>query len=148
MVIGSSATSFSGGSGGGHCYAGEQYGGTGGGCAHNSGKGAGNPALKGTPYAGGWDAADGSGGLLVMKSKEYIGNGTVVSRGSYAGGVRFPDGLCSGGGSGGGSINMFVDNLSNDVLSDVSGSSYSSTVAGGAGSVIVGTIINGQYRDL
>lgn len=127
---GTSGTSYSGGTGGGgvFCYyssdkacnnqSGTINGGIGGSAFSTSetgsysgygnqyaGGGAGNPGGNGikegkidTAYSG----ATGTGGLLVIYTKDFINNNTVSSKGSSGGA-----GYAGGGSSGGGSINIF-----------------------------------------
>ncbi len=166
---GSAATSYSGGTGGsgvymGHPgYAASGNGGAGGGNTSSTGAGgAGNPGAPGgnVNNQGQISGGNGTGGLLIIYSNEYVNNGTITARGTAGGAARSGG---AGGSSGGGSINIFTNQPTNinaiGVNTDerfnsikgtttYSGGSVSGSGAGGAGSVNIGEIRNGQYYDL
>ena len=141
---GGNATSYSGGPGGGGFYdiymsavAGSDTGGAGGNGACypvNSvgGGGAGNP--PGNDYHNGSSIGIGSGqagtgGLLIIYATVYTNNGIVESRGSGTvlrkAGYN-PQAFYGGGGSGGGSVNIFYVNANENGSYNVSGGTYSS----------------------
>ena len=133
---GAAGTSYSGGSAGGGRLgsAGSPYGGPGGNGTTSyaaGGGGAGNPG--GIPNGG-----TGTGGLLIIYAKSIVvgSTGTIQSNGSNGGGSgdRYV-----GGGSGGGSVNIFYQNdfVNNGTVtaSGGLGGSSQSVYAGGAGTV-------------
>ena len=156
---GAAGTSYSGGTGGG-CWgsSGGLNGSNGGyGKTFNSirecGGGAGNPG-------GGWGAANGTGGLLIVYSNEFENNGVFKSNG-YSGGVGNQGNENRGGGSGGGSINIFtnekpiidsfdisVDKKYTSMLGSATTQGGTATFVGGTGTINIGGIIDNQYQDL
>lgn len=92
---------------------------------HNHGGGAGNPGGAGARYStsqGSGTAnsgASGTGGLLVIYSRNYINNSNIASNGSN-GGSASGGYNCGGGASGGGSVNIFYTNniTNNSVLAN------------------------------
>ncbi|BFT94220.1 hypothetical protein MNSC_02280 [Minisyncoccus archaeophilus] len=144
---GTAATSYSGGSAGGTSsnsaalYGGA--GGNGGGDCYSgtSGAGAGNPG--GTPSGG-----TGTGGLLVIYAKTITvsSTGKIQSNGSNGSGGTGSD-CATGGGAGGGSVNLFYQNtLTNGGTISANGGSPGvngdSGGAGGAGTVRMVNIVN------
>lgn len=164
--FGGAGTSFSGGAGGGAHYGltstggnAEDDGGAGGTGVRTAGGfsgvtcsgGAGNPGGKGS--ASGTDGQDGTGGLMILfvKGKVIIGDkGSIQSKGSNAGNVTGHADSRFGGGSGGGSINIFtptglVNNPSLiSVAGGVSGTRPSTATllgkSGGNGSITIGKL--------
>lgn len=149
---GSAGTSYSGGSGGGGSYrtwtyssgqgsSGQPNGGQGGygsratgsGTSGGSG-GAGNPS--GLGYGDGYqNGQNGTGGLLMMHANNFLNNGKIDSNGSN-GGLT----VMNGGGSGGGSINIFFEeNIIKGTISAIGGN------WAGAGSISIGNISTGTY---
>ena len=154
---GGAGTSYSGGSGGGaaaswsgHSYGkkGSDEGGKGGDFAStmtsDEGGGAGNPG--GYRYA-----QNGTGGLLIIFANSFINTGSVTAngyRGGWSSDSNFGD--LGGGGSGGGSINIFYKGTYSStgtysVVSYKSGSVSGSGGAGGAGTVTIGSIATGTF---
>ena len=167
---GASGTSYSGGSGGGGCshnsrggikYGGNagKNGGTGGlgngyrastsWVNRKAGGGAGNPGgysgLNGLGNAQEEKSDDGTGGLLVIYTKNIYNNGTIESNGSKA--VDY--GHVQGGSSGGGSINIFYQeaNESTGSINANGGEAIGNYGAcGGNGSISIGKIQEGTYK--
>lgn len=129
---GATGTSYSGGSGGGGISAreknwtgndgapnggaggdGRSSGGTGG---YAAGGGAGNPGGYSTntnnKHTMTYKGQDGTGGLLILYTRQFDNEGTIESKGSSGGrcNSRVP---ASGGSSGGGSVNIFYEHLLN-----------------------------------
>ncbi len=147
-----SATSYSGGAGGGGSWsatsgAASNYGGTGGTGAGGGSNGAGNPT-------------GGTGGLLIIYANEFENNGNMTVKGASGQAKSY-----GGGSSGGGSINIFTNQATGATSSTVVNTLYSSILggknvtggdpagstkggAGGDGTVNIGEIRNGQYYDL
>ena len=108
-----------------------------------TGGGAGNPG--GSGWNRGNTGSNGTGGLLIVYTKELVNNGKFASNG-LNGGYGFGSG---GGGSGGGSINLFIDKVDKIGSFDVaggSGGSYSQSFgnpggSGGYGSITVNAIL-------
>ena len=181
--VGSKGTSYSGGTGGGGNYnyngatSGITNGGSGGigaGKAYSGGGGSGNPGgIGGYQGVGNNELSkgeNGTGGLLLIYSNDYINNGTISAQGSSGG----TGGRAGGGGSGGGTINIFTNKKTNidktginveDKMKEMMGnvvslggsggkntdwsSSYGAYgVSGETGTVNIGEIRNGQYYDL
>lgn len=127
---GGTGTSYSGGAGGGGAYYGatakngSSTGGAGGNGAANSmytygaGGGAGNPI--GTCVSSCSSATYGTGGLLVIYSGNFENNGSITSNGSKGGNAY----RAGGGGSGGGSINIFYTMLTTKGTVTANGGSY------------------------
>lgn len=168
---GAKGTSYSGGSGGGAAGStsgnatatdGQPNGGAGGNgsansgstsssyAPHNHGGGAGNPGGAGSRYStsqGSGTAnsgSNGTGGLLVIFSKNYINNNKILSNGSN-GGSASGGYNCGGGASGGGSVNIFyTNNVNNNSVTATGGTggtgSYGNGGNGGDGSVTFTTI--------
>ena len=169
--VGSAATSYSGGSGGAGSY---NYLGSAG-LAGGSGGAAGKNGTTwdtatggtGNPSGGGKVAApNGTGGLLIIYANEYQNNGTISAKGTANASVSAGP---SGGSSGGGSINIFTNQKTgvnqlgiiintkyNEILgtATVAGGTATGSAddlkggAGGAGTINIGEIKNGQYYDL
>jgi len=175
---GSAGTSYSGGTGGGavcryavngNATAGAANGGTGGsgsaaqtsGYTKNAGGGAGNPGGRGVQAGSkagtAQNGSNGTGGLLIVVSNNFINNSLIVSNGSNGG-----DATCStdtnynyrtwgaaGGSSGGGSINLFTNTLENNGTIQANGGisvqSNSHGGAGGKGSITIGSIETGTF---
>ena len=149
-----SGTSYSGGVGGGASYYNRNSdsftsvsnnGGSGGaGYGTGAGNGAGNPS-------------GGTGGLLIIYANRFENNGLISAKGHAA-----PSATYIGGGSGGGSINIFTNEPTNADSSTNVNTKYSSILGntdvtcvsngtggvGGSGTVNIGEIRNGQYYDL
>jgi hypothetical protein len=137
-----------------------------------AGGGAGNP--NGT---GGTATANGTGGLLTIYAGTYVNNGAVSSEGmmgAYA--INKVYNSVCGGSSGGGTINIFIDNnividklgvITVDMYGKIKGTTSSAGGqrvvsmeynnanyynadggAGGSGTTNIGKIINGKYTDL
>lgn len=137
---GAAGTSYSGGTGGGPAdekqngNPGSINGGSGGtgkigSGAADVGTGAGNPN-------------GGTGGLLIIFADTYENNNLVQAIGHVD--------TTYGGGSGGGSINVFYNNLTSAGNNDISGGSAKSITseaggAGGAGTISIGSIATGTY---
>lgn len=127
---GGAGTSYSGGAGGGGAYygatagTGSSLGGSGGNGAANSvytygaGGGAGNPI--GTCVSNCSSATYGTGGLLVIYSGNFDNNGSITANGSKGGNAY----RAGGGGSGGGSINIFYTMLTTKGTITANGGSY------------------------
>ena len=148
---GGNGTSYSGGAGGGGAYYGKtagngsSSGGAGGNGAANAqytygaGGGAGNPI--GSCVSNCSAATYGTGGLLVIYSGNFANNGSITANGSKGGNAY----RAGGGGSGGGSVNIFYAMLTNKGTVTASGGSYgvgtrsgserSNGGSGGAGTV-------------
>ena len=148
---GGAGTSYSGGAGGGGAYygatagTGSSVGGAGGKGAANSmytygaGGGAGNPI--GTCVSNCSSATYGTGGLLVIYAGNFANNGSITSNGSKGGNAY----RAGGGGSGGGSVNIFYAMLTSKGTVTATGGSYgvgtrksserSNGGSGGAGTV-------------
>lgn len=154
---------------GGYASGGQANGASGGrGSAGNSsgyesgGGGAGNPGgfghsggdLPGWQYGWGddWginhnlDGKNGTGGLLIIFSKNVINTGNIEANGSSGG-----NGIVGGGSSGGGSINIFYTysyENSNTIQADGGKSvgQENKGGAGGTGSISVGQILDGTYK--
>lgn len=87
--------------------------------------------------------------LLYYLVYHQLGNGEFVSCGSTGGSAYTNEYVYSGGGSGGGSINIFINSLfSNTCLFDASGYGQFKTTPGGKGTVTIGTIVGGYYTGL
>lgn len=157
---GTKGTSFSGGAGGGSAYNntsaenGYENGGKGGNAAANSkwtwgvGGGAGNP--EGISYGSASSPQRGTGGLLVIYGKNIINNNTIEANGSY-GGSAYRTG---GGGSGGGSINIFCNGEIKKGIVNANGGDggnawrvgeSSNGGRGGNGSAIIDFILKNRY---
>ena len=148
---GGNGTSYSGGAGGGGAYYGKtagngsSSGGAGGNGAANAqytygaGGGAGNPI--GSCVSSCSAATYGTGGLLVIYTGNFANNGSITANGSKGGNAY----RAGGGGSGGGSVNIFYAMLTNKGTVTASGGSYgvgtrsgserSNGGSGGAGTV-------------
>lgn len=161
---GAEGTSYSGGAGGGgafaqtaeNAYPNGGKGGNGNGrqvsasWSWSCGGGAGNPG--GSAKNGGQAGMNGTGGLLIIYSNNLTNNGTITSNGSKGGnGYR-----AGGGGSGGGSINIFYRNeyINSGSITANGGERGYGTRSGGetanggtgeAGSVTIGSIIDGIF---
>ncbi len=142
---GSAGTAFSGGSSGGAYF-------PGGGLATASAKP--NGGAAGTGQTGNANGAGnpsrGTGGLLIMSCSKLEGTGKIESKGSSGTKGTGNSRQFFGGGSGGGSINVFVGekNYSNELSFDATGGPGNSAGSGGQGAVVVGSIIDGVYSDL
>ncbi len=131
--------SNAGGAGGNHWY---NYG------TASVGGGAGNPAGTnlGTPTTN----ANGTGGLLVIYCKSGSGTGSAISCGTQASlGFTY-----TGGSSGGGSVNIFIEegnslgwttNVAGGASAPPTGSFPKTGGPGGAGTVTIGTIASGSF---
>lgn len=100
---------------------------------------------------GAGNPVNGTGGLIVCYANEFYG-GTFIARGSSGGSyVSFGWNFC-GGCSGGGSINLFAKVSckiqSTDVDGGVSETGGKIGGTGGAGTVSIGTIVGGYYKDI
>ena len=151
---GAIGTSYSGGAGGGGnrlssgAKKGSTNGGKGGDAVWSSnasktgaGGGAGNPG--GNPYGPNANKGEnGTGGLLVMYSKNITNKGTIEANGASGGSALEP-----GGNSGGGSINIFYnENYINDGEITANGKTKTSVgVTAYTGSISVGKIENNSY---
>lgn len=151
---GAIGTSYSGGAGGGGnrlssgAKKGSTNGGKGGDAVWSSnasktgaGGGAGNPG--GNPYGPNANKGEnGTGGLLVMYSKNITNKGTIDANGASGGSALEP-----GGNSGGGSINIFYnENYTNDGEITANGKTKTSVgVTAYTGSISVGKIENNSY---
>lgn len=151
---GAIGTSYSGGAGGGEnrlssgAKKGSTNGGKGGDAVWSSnasktgaGGGAGNPG--GNPYGPNANKGEnGTGGLLVMYSKNITNKGTIEANGASGGSALEP-----GGNSGGGSINIFYnENYINDGEITANGKTKTSVgVTAYTGSISVGKIENNSY---
>lgn len=108
--------------------------------------GAGNPGGKGNTENN--NGATGTGGLLIIYTNSLINNGTIESKGSDGGALTG----VSGGASGGGSINIFYKTLfegnkpiATGGLAKKGGGGSNTMIAGGEGSVCIGSIATGKY---
>ena len=146
-------TSYSGGSGGGGSQ--QNCGSVGGNAMPNGGAGgygsgggsggAGNPGGSGR-----WNGESGTGGLLIIYANTFSNNGTIVSNGKNGG---YTDNHGAGGGSGGGSINIFYNNISSFGTINANGGSgggsknrYCANAGnGGSGTKNIGSISTGSY---
>lgn len=152
---GATGTSYSGGTGGGAGgnttgQNGFENGGKGGNGVPNGdrqydGGGAGNPGGSKT-YGNSYDGANGTGGTLVIYSKNIENNGIFESKGSNGG--NGDD--AAGGASGGGSINLFYTNKSkitglNIVDGGLAGSGYGTGGHGGLGSANITKLNANSY---
>lgn len=142
---GSAGTSYSGGTGGGGAYgsgantrsagSGEGNGGAGGAGTWSGGPGAGNPS-------------GGTGGLLIIYADNIANNGIISSDGSngYSGAA---ENQCGGGGSAGGSINIFYRNscTKGEVTTNGGAGGVASRTGGigGSGTATVGNIETGTF---
>ena len=99
------------------------------------------------------NAQSGTGGLLIIYTKKFINNGRIESRGSNTNEARVDsrsDSFGGDGASGGGSINIFYTEISDNGTYDVSGgistvqgySNYRLGGAGGSGTVTLTEIYN------
>ncbi len=154
---GASGTSYSGGTGGvSTCgSSGTANGGVGGSaisCGIVAPGGAGNPGGTGI---GSKSGENGTGGLLIIYSDNYENKGTISASGSNGGIYN----SVIGGGSGGGSINIFTNqNTGIDQLGIITDTRYNEILGttlyaggkanAGSGTVNVGEIRNGKYYDL
>lgn len=144
---GSSATSYSGGTGGGGNHSpyaskvrygskGAEFGGKGGACAETfdypSTSGSGNPG-----------SMNGTGGLLIVYANNMNNIGKLVSCGVGAAECKG----ATGGSSGGGSINVFYKNNEENIKGKytVTGGSSGNGGAGGNGTVTTGNISSGTF---
>ena len=143
---GSRGTSYSGGTGGGSSgrtatsgltqgYKGSDEGGAGGRASGRSG-GAGNPGGSGSPAG-----ANGTGGLLIIYANAFDNQGSLTSNGAKGGAHTYSPGGCSGGGS----INVFYNQLINRGTITSVGGTQSHGGAGGAGSITVGSVASGTF---
>ena len=161
---GGTGTSYSGGAGGGGCNQnsgltiqaedGSSTGGKGGNgrgyrassswATRLAGGGAGNPGGVGSSSSG--NGQNGTGGLLIINSNNFINTKTIMANGSNGG-----TGSYSGGASGGGSINIFYKNeYTNTGNYEVNGGTTTSGKRGGnggTGSISIGSIEAGTYQD-
>ena len=106
-----------------------------------AGGGAGNPG--GNPYGPNANKGEnGTGGLLVMYSKNITNKGTIEANGASGGSALEP-----GGNSGGGSINIFYnENYTNDGEITANGKTKTSVgVTAYTGSISIGKIENNSY---
>ena len=108
---------------------------------YNPTGGAGNP--NGKNYGNSSDNS-GTGGLLIIYTDILSGNGIIESNGS----ASDSSWSASGGGSGAGSINIFSNTISPDLLlqaisPNCSGAGHGGN--GGSGSITTGKIINDSY---
>lgn len=159
---GGTGTSYSGGTGGGGTHgdtsigtAGSNIGGAGGqaGILKNNNTwwamgGTGNPGGKSYYYNNGKylnipDGENGTGGLLVIYSNNFENNNTIEAKGT--GNLESFQGPIKGGCSGGGSINVFYNNISSIGNIDTIGGSTSISGAGGTGSITIGNIKEGNF---
>ncbi len=158
---GSTGTSYSGGTGGGggfnHVSAsdGAENGGAGGNGNAKSfytwgvGGGAGNPGGSGMSNAG--PGSNGTGGLLIIYANTIINNGTIHADGSVGGWAY----RAGGGGSGGGSVNIFYRKESTlGTITANAGAGGAGTRGGGettrgglggAGTVTKGSVETGDF---
>ena len=155
---GSSGTSYSGGSGGvSTCGSnGTSNGGAGGSkinCSIVASGGAGNPGGTGSNRYN--NGSNGTGGLLIIYSDSYQNNGTINVSGS-TGGIYSS---IIGGGSGGGSINIFTNQDTKIEQSEIVTDTRYNEILGtasyvggranaGSGTINIGEIRNGKYYDL
>ena len=141
---GSKGTSYSGGTGGGGAHRtqytktgdaenGQENGGTGGNGSNSQG-GAGNPG-------GSTNGINGTGGLLIIYSNNISGTGKIESNGSE----NQSSSQAPGGGSGAGSINIFTENISDEMQIDAEGKGNASG-KGGNGSITIGSILTGIFE--
>lgn len=117
--------------------------------------GAGNPRGKLLRNAG--EAENGTGGLLVLITRKQASIGNLTSNGSKGGNGYPTTGYgMTGGGSGGGSINVFMlnknssyDKAKMNVLGGAAGVASGANArpggAGGSGKISLGFIENGVY---
>ena len=115
-----------------------------------AGGGAGNPRGISNQLRGSYsfDAENGTGGLLIIYSKNIINNSYIISNGSKGGYVMPSGGGIAGGGcSGAGSINLFYMNniekgnvLAQSIANGNGG-------AGGNGSITIGNIRTGTFQE-
>ena len=154
---GASGTSYSGGTGGvSTCgSSGTANGGVGGSaisCGFVAPGGAGNPGGTGI---GSKSGENGTGGLLIIYSDNYENKGTISASGSNGGIYN----SIIGGGSGGGSINIFTNqNTGIDQLGIITDTRYNEILGttlyaggkanAGSGTINIGEIRNGKYYDL
>ncbi len=150
--FGNSYTGGSGDSGDGHRA--NPNGGQGGeATTYNYGSGAGNPV--GPSIGPNQIGKTGTGGLLTIYANEYENKGTISANGASGGRAAYK----SGGGSGGGSINVFTNQGTGiDQLGIITDTRYTeilgnNSYAGGAinagsGTLNIGEIRDGQYYDL
>ena len=132
---------------------------------HDMTGGTGNPGGRGSNNWTRKDGNNGTAGLLVVYSNEFENNGLLSSNGTT--GAQKGGGYHVGGASGGGSINVFTNHPTNinelgtiinekyneirgNMIASGGASAGSSTRggAGGAGTVNIGEIRDGQYYDL
>ncbi len=100
-------------------------------------RGAGNPSY-------------GTGGLLVIKAGIIKNMGTLSSHGASAH-TAWDSRSVTGGGSGGGSINVFYETCENFIPSSITVTGGAKTGnypggAGGNGSITIGTIQDGTFK--
>lgn len=101
--------------------------------AYGGGAGAGNPRGTKSSSATAQEAEDGTGGLLIIYTNELKGTGKISSNGSTGGtdtnGIRY-----YGGGSGGGSINIFANTIIEGIEYNADGVG---AIKGGSGTVTI-----------
>lgn len=118
--------------------------GAGGGAGNTGGVGqynqANNQSLKGS---------NGTGGLLVLYSKDIMNTGNITSNGTTGGNASGANaGYAGGGSSGGGSINIFYHEQINGIenIQANGGSSNYGGGEGGIGSITIGSVATGSFE--
>lgn len=131
-----------------------------------SGGGAGNKGGVGSEITGSnlkgtstttYKGENGTGGLLIIYTKELQNNGKIESNGCNGGHGMEYDHSTSGGSSGGGSINIFykkctvkgeIEAIGGEKIQNYTSYDKATTYSGkgGDGSTTIGTIINGTFE--
>ena len=127
---GSAGTSYSGGTGGGSGYKYGNYEGTNGSPGESNGGTGGNGTYGGTGNPGGTTSGtSGTGGLLIIYANQFDNKGKMEANGVDSNGY--------GGASGGGSINIFYNQLINEGNITTSGGNGTNGGNGGDGGIII-----------
>ena len=119
-----------------------------------AGGGAGNPRGISNQIRGSYSfgAENGTGGLIIIYSKNIINNNYIISNGSK-GGYCLPagNGIAGGGSSGAGSINIFyMKNIEkgNVLAKSSANGEFAAGGAGGNGSITIGNIRTGTFQKI
>ena len=86
----------------------------------------------------------GTGGLLVVYADNFTNNATIQANGTTGG-----NNTVAGGSSGGGSVNIFYNTSStnNGTIEALGGAAAGRAGAGGDGTVTIGSVNTGSYKD-
>ena len=127
---GSAGTSYSGGTGGGSGYKYGDYEGTNGSPGESNGGTGGNGTYGGTGNPGGASSGtSGTGGLLILYANQFDNKGKIEANGVNSNGY--------GGASGGGSVNIFYNQLINEGNITAIGGNGTNGGNGGDGSISI-----------